>query len=181
MTRIWTASLVVAAGVALAYCRSGGSGPSHEAARAATAAADTESPLETVPALPPGCVQFLSQLQCWLRARGNAPADVTRAIANARYVMESRSDAAVACERGANLRRREIGSAGCSDLNGDMRDLPASAEIECGPDAHFFVRRDGRVSGCHHDCSSSDDCSAGEECNSIGSAAGGPIDEPFCE
>jgi hypothetical protein len=169
------------ASVALAGCRGGGRASSSDGGRRAAAPDDSTAEQESPRPLPPGCVQLLSQLQCWLRASGNSGADVGRAVGNARAVFEARPDAAAACERAANFGRAAIGSAGCGDLNGDVRDLPASALAGCAPGEHFFVRRDGHVSGCHRDCTTTDDCPAGAKCESTGSAAGGPVDEPFCE
>lgn len=164
-----------AAVAALLACRTGSTASPGAAASQGTA------PIEVAPPLPPGCVQFLAQLQCWLRASGNAPEAVTRAVGNARAVFEAHPDAATTCERAASARRPEIGSAGCNDVNGDLRELPASSRAQCPPDEHFFIRRDGRVSGCHPDCATSDDCPRWQSCTGIGTAAGGPIDEPFCE
>jgi hypothetical protein len=59
--------------------------------------------------------------------------------------------------------------------------LPDSAAVECPAGEFFFVRRDGHVSGCHRDCTSSADCPSGSACESTGSVPGGPIEEPFCE
>jgi hypothetical protein len=128
-----------------------------------------------------GCVQFLAQLQCWLRASGNGPSDVSRAVGNARFAFEGWSASAEVCEHAAYLRSAAFGSAGCQDLNGDVRDLPPAAAVECPEGEFFFVRIDGHVSGCHQDCITDEDCASGATCASTGSAAGGPIDEPFCE
>jgi hypothetical protein len=132
-------------------------------------------------ALPDPCVDFLSQLTCWLRAAGNSPADVDRAVGNARARFEARPNADEACEAAMVYRHELLGAAGCAHAFVDPLALPTSAIAECPPGEYFFVRRDGHVSGCHRDCSLRADCPEGSSCTATGSAAGGPIDEHFCE
>jgi hypothetical protein len=131
--------------------------------------------------LPPSCIELLEQLECWLRAAGNEPGAIAQAIGNARASFEARPEAAESCERVQVFRAELIASAGCAHPGDAARNLPPSAPAPCRPGEHFFVRRDGHVSGCHRDCTVAADCPVGTSCTSVGSAAGGPIEEPFCE
>jgi len=178
----------LAGALAMAGCRSDGvvvlpdtSPPSVEPADAPPVVeASAASP--TVPSpLPSSCVEFLSQLQCWLRASGNPARDVERAVGNTRARMERRADAAGACERAMVYRRELIGAAGCAHVAPEVDTLPASALAECAAGEFFFVRADGHVAGCRRECALASDCPAGTTCLSTGSAAGGPIDNRFCE
>jgi len=131
--------------------------------------------------VPASCVEFMSQLQCWLRASGNPEMDVERAVGNTRARMERRPNAEQVCEAAMVYRRDLIGAAGCAHATPDVNALPASALATCGPGEFFFVRRDGHVSGCRRECALPSDCPAGTRCAPTGAAAGGPIDERFCE
>jgi hypothetical protein len=174
-----SAPLILFGSLALASCHGVGGGSKAEGSGGASedAAAKAVSPV----ALPPPCVEFLGQFQCWLRAAGNAVADIGRAVGNARASFEARPQAAEACERAMVFRAKLIASAGCAHPGGDARNLPLAVPAECPPGEHFFVRSDGHVSGCHRDCTVPADCPVGASCISEGSAADGPIDEPFCE
>jgi hypothetical protein len=79
------------------------------------------------------------------------------------------------------FRHGKFEAIGCAEVPGDLRSLPASKPAACPPEEHFFIRRDGRVIGCRRDCAETKDCPQGSSCASIGSAPGGPIDEPFCD
>jgi hypothetical protein len=131
--------------------------------------------------LPDPCVDFLRKVRCWLRAAGNDAAEVDRAVGNARASFEARPQPAEACERASVFRAELIASAGCAHAGGDSSKLPAAVPVECPTGEYFFMRRDGHVSGCHRDCALPADCPDGSRCASVGSAADGPIDEPFCE
>jgi hypothetical protein len=170
-------TLLGALAVASCHARGGGSPPGVSVGAAEDSTATTASPI----ALPPPCVELLAQLQCWLRAAGNDADAIGRALSNARASFEARPDAAVACERVMAFRAELIASVGCTHAGGDARTLPPSVPAPCRPGEYFFVRRDGHVSGCHRDCTFPTDCPVGTSCKSVGSAAGGPIDEPFCE
>jgi hypothetical protein len=79
------------------------------------------------------------------------------------------------------FRRSKLQAIGCAEATADLRALPASHAAACGPGEHFFIRRDGRVMGCRRDCTDAKDCPEGSACKNLGSAPGGPIDEPFCD
>jgi len=163
-----------------ASCHAGGGGspPGVGVGAAEDGAANTAAPPG---ALAPPCVELLGQLQCWLRSAGNETEAVARAVGNARASFETRPEAAEACERAMVFRAELVASVGCTHAGGDARTLPPGVPVPCRPGEHFFVRRDGHVSGCHRDCTFPTDCPVGTSCNSVGSAAGGPIEEPFCE
>ena len=147
------------------------------------AATRVEAPAE----LPATCFRFLAQLECWMEGNGNDSADVQRALGVARGVFEARApsdagdgDAGAYCGRAIAYRRPLFQVSGC-DNHVASRSLPPAQASPCAADEHFFMRRDGHVSGCHPDCAADADCAHGTTCKSIGTAAGGPIDEPFCE
>jgi hypothetical protein len=151
---------------------------------AGSQAADSGAPAveaDFAPVLPEPCVEFLSQLRCWLRAAGNGDGEVERAVGNARAHIESWSQRDETCEQAMVHRSQAIGAAGCSHVPAATASLPASVRAECSPGEYFFVRRDGHVSGCQRDCTFTSDCPSGKRCESTGTAAGGPIDEAFCE
>jgi len=137
--------------------------------------------------LPASCVTFLAQVQCRLRAAGNDAPQVDRALAALRASFEAQppagdgDDTDAGCNNGIRLRRPAIEAAGCASAAGRLADLPPGHPAECAPREFFFVRRDGRVVGCRRDCATSQDCPAGTSCTAIGYAAGGPLDQPFCE
>jgi hypothetical protein len=79
------------------------------------------------------------------------------------------------------FRRTTYRQAGCEGVVLDTSAIPRAHLVTCPADQHFFVRSDGRVAGCHPDCTTNKDCPSGSTCWAIGSAPGGPIDEPFCE
>ena len=146
----------------------------------------TGTTLESPAQLPATCSRFLAQLACWLDKGDNDPAEVQRALGVARTVFESRSpwdageDASGYCGRAIAYRRPLLQQIGCDHVVAS-RSPPPAVPLPCGADEHFFVRRDGHVSGCHPDCATNNDCPAGSDCKSVGTAAGGPIDELFCE
>lgn len=170
-----TMALVLLGGAALVSCRNAGSGSRVEGGVVGDAG------VLAAPVLPPPCTEFLRQYRCWLRASGSNGADVDRAVGNARASFESRPLSAESCERAMVFRAEPFASTGCAHAGDDSRELPLAVAIECPPGEHFFVRRDGHVSGCHRDCTVTADCPDGSSCKSEGSAAGGPIDERFCE
>jgi hypothetical protein len=161
----------------LVSCRSVVRGSAGDVIGAKEPAATAVSP----PVLPQSCIEFLERLQCWLRASGNAPADIDRAVSNTRASFTTRPKAAESCEHAVVFRTERFASAGCVDPGADARSLPPGVRAECAPGEFFFVRQDGHVSGCHRDCAVPEDCPSGSSCTASGSAAGGPIDEPFCE
>jgi hypothetical protein len=79
------------------------------------------------------------------------------------------------------LRADLLASAGCAHAGDDLSKLPPAVAAVCPAGEHFFVRRDGHVSGCHRECALPADCPGGSLCASIGSVAGGPTDQSFCE
>lgn len=168
-------ALVVIGALGLASCRSAKNSPQEE-----VGAGDNPTPSGAA-VLPDPCIEFLRQVRCWLRAAGNDTADVDRAVGNARASFEGRPHAAEACERASVFRADLIASSGCAHAGGDATKLPDATPAQCPEGEHFFVRRDGHVSGCHRDCTLPADCPDGSRCASLGSAAGGPIDEQFCE
>jgi hypothetical protein len=172
--KVFLAALAV---VGLGSCRSSSGGSQVELGAAASVpGASAVSPT----ALPPPCVEFLGQLQCWLRASGNGPDDVEHAVSNARASFEAHPQRAESCERAMVYRHQLIASTGCAHA-GEAPKLPPGVAADCPPTEHFFVRQDGHVSGCHRDCTLPADCPGGSSCTGLGSAAGGPIDERFCE
>ncbi len=169
--------LAMTAVLALVSCRSGASGTSGNVA----VPKDTALPEAAPAALPGSCVELLAKLQCWLRASGDPPADVARAVGNARASLAKRLGASESCNQTLTFRAARFASAGCASSDVSLSNLPPAAAIECPPGEFFFVRQDGHLSGCHRDCTVSADCPAGSTCSSVGSAAGGPTEEQFCE
>jgi hypothetical protein len=163
--------------VILVSCRSQTSG-SYSGGTGAASAGPAASHGEP-DTLPGPCIDFLGRLRCLLRAAGNGPADVDRAVSDARASFEERPQAAEFCERAMVYRAELMASVGCANAGSDA--LPHGARAECVPGEHFFVRRDGHVSGCRRECVVAADCADGSSCVAVGSAAGGPIDEHFCE
>jgi hypothetical protein len=157
----------------------------------ATPEADAPSPIQrkanATSALPPACVVFLSQLDCWLRRAGNEPEQVDIAVGTARATFESRpvgapiEDTQARCERAMAGTRLSLEAIGCEDVHANASALPPADPVGCPPDQHFFIRRDGWVAGCHPDCATSADCPKGSSCSSIGTSPGGPIEDAFCE
>jgi len=158
----------------------------------ATPEVDARSPAQretsaASPALPSGCVLFLSQLDCWLRKAGNEPEQVDIAVGTARATFESRpagvpiEDTEARCERAMSGTRTALEAIGCENVQADPSTLPPVDLVACPRDQHFFIRRDGWIAGCHPDCATSADCPKGWSCSSIGSSPGGPIEEAFCE
>jgi hypothetical protein len=131
--------------------------------------------------LPVACVSLLKDEQCWLRSVGNDEHHVQQAIANERAVYERWHEPADACRTEAEFKTSMFEAAGCAGADEDSRPLPLAARFDCPIGSFFFVRQDGRVSGCRSTCTVSEDCGEGSMCSSVGSAAGGPIQEPFCE
>jgi hypothetical protein len=137
--------------------------------------------------LPATCVQLLLQARCWLRKAGNDAWEVDRAIGAARATLESPVPwgpphaAADYCQMAQTFRHSTFEGSGCAATPGDLRSLPASKPAACPSEEHFFIRHDGRVIGCRRDCATAKDCPDGSSCGSVGSAPGGPIDEPFCD
>jgi len=174
----------VFATLALGACRNASSAASAEAEVASSRSAVTTSQASD---LPPGCVLFLAQVQCWLRKSGNVPAEADRAVGAARALLESRppvgppDDTAMRCQRAQARRKEDFEAAGCEEVVAELATLPPADPIACPSNEHFFIRRDGRVSGCHPDCVTSADCPSGSSCTGVGSAPGGPIEEPYCE
>jgi hypothetical protein len=170
--------LALVGALALPRCHStGGGSPSDGGAVPDDPASSAAAPA----LLPPPCVEFLGQLQCWLRASGNDARDVDRAVGLARASFEARPSPAGACEHAMVFRAEMIGAAGCAHAAAALGQLPPSASPDCPPGEFFFLRRDGRISGCHRDCTLPSDCPAGSSCKSVGTAPGGPVDENFCE
>jgi len=137
--------------------------------------------------LPASCVAFLAQLQCRLRVAGNEGPQIDRVLGALRASLESPpptggvSDPDARCKNDMRIGRAAIESAGCESTAGQLAELPPSRPADCGAREFLFVRRDGRVAGCHRDCATSEDCPAGAACTGVGYAPGGPLDEPFCE
>ena len=134
--------------------------------------------------LPANCVTFLAQLQCRLRAAGNETATIDRALGAFRASFETRlaaSDLQARCQNEVSVPHVATQIAGCDGVVGRLADLPPTHPADCPSGEFFFVRRDGRVAGCHRDCIQPGDCPSASSCTAVGSAPGGPTEEPFCE
>ena len=181
MGRRWVGASLLGAAIAATVGACGGVRPGTIASQG-LGPSSTEAPAE----LPANCFRFLAQLECWMGKDGNDPADVRRALGVARGVFEARApgdageDAGAYCGRALAYRNPLLQVSGCDHVVASSS-LPPPQPSPCGADEHFFMRRDGHVSGCHPDCVGDPDCPHGTTCRSIGTAAGGPIDEPFCE
>jgi len=111
-----TASLALTSALALGACRNMGRGAPKDIGAAETSSASTAPPL----VLPVPCIEFLGELQCWLRSSGNAPVDVEHAVGNARSSFQRQSKAAESCENALVRRAERFASAGCADSGDDL-------------------------------------------------------------
>ena len=182
MGRASSGIVLVGAAVVATIAACSGARPDSGALPGSTRTTSIERPAD----LPVPCFRFLSELECWLDKGDNDPAEVRRALAVARGVFEAHGprdagdDIATYCGRAVAYRRPLFQASGCDHVVASSS-LPPAQPLPCPSDEHFFVRRDAHVSGCHPDCATDPDCPQGSTCKSIGTAAGGPIDEPFCE
>ena len=104
-----------------------------------------------------------------------------RAIGDERAVYERWHRSADACLTASQFKSLALEEVGCARAGDDPRPLPAPAQVDCAAGTYFFVREDGHVSGCRPTCTPSEACDDGSTCSSVGSAAGGPAHEAFCE
>jgi hypothetical protein len=132
-------------------------------------------------ALPSACVSFLKDERCWLRGVGNEEERVERAIADERAVYQRWHESAEACRTETQFETPIFEETGCVSAANDPQPLPVASQVDCPAGTFFFVRQDGHVSGCRQTCTVSEDCDDGSRCSSIGTAAGGPVLESFCE
>jgi hypothetical protein len=138
--------------------------------------------------MPAECDQVLANIDCWLRSANNAPERVTQFVVGLRESFESERRESGEVElrsRCASIERLHVATftaAGCATAP----PLPASAPMRrkpeaCEKGAFFFVRKDAKIVGCHLECSVPADCPPPQKCSGLGSAIGGPLDQPFCE
>lgn len=186
-TTVASATLAAATLLSLPACRRTTSDSAPGTAPPLTGVAEPMPSEQTTAPMGPSCLLLLAQAECWMRRAGNPPSRIHVALAVIREELEHAApegvgyDAVAECEWAMAFRRLAVEQAGCADVASEPADLPASAAPGCAPGEHFFIRRDGWIVGCRRDCVRAQDCEPGRSCSSVGSAPGGPIDEPFCD
>lgn len=139
--------------------------------------------------MPPECEQTLADFDCWLRSGDNAPASVTQVVASLRESFRQQleesgqSDLLSRCTSIARVRSQAFVASGCgrAPLLSARTSSTLQKPAPCGQGAFFFIRNDAKIVGCHVECVTAADCPAPQSCTGLGSAVGGPTDQPFCQ
>lgn len=139
--------------------------------------------------MPPDCEQTLADFDCWLRSGDNAPATVAQVVASLResfrrQLEESgQRDLLSRCTSIARVRAQAFVAVGCgrAPLLSAQKSSTLQKPAPCGQGAFFFIRNDAKIVGCHAECVTAADCPAPQSCTGLGSAVGGPTDQPFCQ
>jgi hypothetical protein len=131
--------------------------------------------------LPAECRRVAAQATCWLRASGNREEDVEATMASALDLLSALpvNDQTRQCEQAGKVLADRFVTSKCTGP--DLVPAKPGVAPHCAAGEFFFVREDGRVAGCCHECSTDGDCANGERCKGIGSSVGGPTQQPFCE